>query len=214
MNEYFPEEGVDKNQLTRRDRVLEMLGSVSGKRILDVGCAAGFVSRELVGKNEVYGVDISPEPLEYAAKMGIKTKQYDIQKGLPFDSGSFDVVLMTEVLEHIFDTDALLSEVRRVLKVDGVLVLTVPNVCSLVSRVQVVLGRLPSYVEHHCGDGMAGHIRGYNLSAIKRQLVEHGFKIDGIRTNAIAIWRFLVSWHWRFLRSFGEIVIVKARVKK
>lgn len=207
-------EGADKNHLTRRDRCLEMLGPVFGKRILDVGCGVGFVSRMLVGRNEVHGVDISAEYLAHAASWGIETEQWDVQKGLPFDSGSFDVVLMTEVLEHVFDTDALLSEVRRVLKSDGVLVLTVPNVCSLVSRVQVVLGRLPSYVEHHCRDGMAGHIRGYNLPAIKRQLAEHGFKIDIIRTNAIAIWRFLVSWPWRFLRSFGEIIIVKARRDK
>lgn len=214
MKEYFPEKGVDKNQLTRRDRVLEMLGSISGKRILDVGCGIGFVSRNLVRKNEVHGVDISAEYLSRAASRGIETEQWDIQKGLPFDSSSFDIVLATEILEHIFDTDALLSEVRRVLKEEGVFVLTVPNVCSLASRVQVVLGRSPSYIEHHCREGMAGHIRGYNLSAIKRQLVEHGFKIEEIKTNAICIWRFLVSWPWRFLRSFGEIVIVKARVKK
>lgn len=211
MKEYFPEKGVDKNQLTRRDRVLEMVGSISGKRILDVGCAAGFISRKLVEKNEIYGVDISAEPLKYAAKMGIKTKQWDIQKGLPFDSGFFAVVIATEVLEHIFDTDALLSEIRRVLKEDGILVLTVPNVCSLVSRVQVVLGRLPSYVEHHNREGMAGHIRGYNLPAIRGQLEDHDFKIEKIRTNSIGFGRFMISWHWRFLRSYGNIVIVRAR---
>lgn len=209
-----PIERFDKNQLTRRDRCLGVLGSVSGKRILDVGCGVGFISRMLVGRNEVHGVDISAEYLARAASWGIETERWDIQKGLPFDSDSFDIVLVTEVLEHIFDTDALLSEVRRVLKEGGVLVLTVPNVCSLVSRIQVGLGRLPSYVEHHCRAGMAGHIRGYNLPAVKKQLLEHGFKIDDIRTNAIAVWRFLVPWRWRPLRSFGEIIIVKARAKK
>lgn len=214
MKEYFPEKGVDRNQLTRRERCLEMLGSVSRKRILDVGCGAGFISRKLVEKNEVYGVDISPEPLKYAAKMGIKTKQYDIQKGLPFESGFFDIVLATEVLEHVFDTDALLSEIRRVLKEGGILILSVPNVCCLASRVMVVLGRLPSYIESHSREGMAGHIRGYNLPVVKNQLEEHGFKIEDIKTNAIYFLKFLVPWPWRFLRSFGEIIIVKARVGK
>ncbi len=204
-------EAADKNHLTRRDRCLKMIGPISGERILDVGCGTGFISRSLTGKNEVHGVDISTEYLARAASYGIETEQWDIQKGLPFDSGSFDVVLMTEVLEHIFDTDALISEVRRVLKEEGVLVLTVPNTCSLVSRVQVVLGRLPSYIEHYNRPGMAGHIRGYNLPAIRKQLKEHGFKIDDVRTNAIAIWRFLIPWPWRFLRSFGEIILIKAR---
>ncbi|NVM22029.1 MAG: class I SAM-dependent methyltransferase [Desulfobacterales bacterium] len=213
MRDYLTEV-TDKNNLIRRDRCLKMIGPISGKRILDVGCGTGFISRSLTGKNEVHGVDISAEYLSRAASYGIKTEQWDIQKGLPFDSSSFDVVLLAEVLEHVFDTDALLSEVRRVLKEDGVLVLTVPNVCSLVSRVQVGLGRLPSYVEHHCREGMAGHIRGYNLPAVKKQLLEHGFKIDNIRTNAIVGWRFFIPWPWRFLRSFGEIIIVKARAKK
>lgn len=204
-------EAVDKNHLTRRDRCLKMIGPISGKRILDVGCGTGFISRSLVGKNDVYGVDISAEYLARAASYGIETKQWDIRKGLPFEYGSFDIVLVTEVLEHIFDTDALLSEIGRVLKVNGVLFLTVPNCCSLVSRVNVLLGRMPSYIEHHCRPGMAGHIRGYNLPAIKKQLKEHGFKIEKIRTNAIAVWRFLVPWRRRFLRSFGEIIIVKAR---
>lgn len=191
-----------------------MIGPVSGKRILDVGCGVGFVSRMLVGKNEIHGVDISAEYLTRAASYGIKTKQWDIQKGLPFESGFFDVVLATEVLEHVFDTDALISEIKRVLKREGILILTVPNVCSLVSRVQVILGRLPSYVEHHCRGGMAGHIRGYNLPAIKKQLLKHGFKIEKITTNAIYFWRFFIPWPWRFLRSFGEIIIVRAGVKR
>ncbi len=205
---------VDKNTTTRRDRTLELLGPVSGEKILDVGCEEGFISGNLVKTNEVFGLDIHSEPLVYASKIGIKTKQWDIQKGLPFDSGTFDIVLANEILEHVFDTDALLSEIRGVLKKGGILILSVPNTCSLASRVGVVLGRLPSYVESHSRKGMAGHIRGYNLPVVKNQLEEHGFKIEDIKTNAICFLKFLIPWPWRFLRSFGEIIIVKARVEK
>ncbi len=205
---------VDKNQLLRRAATLEMVGDVHGKKILDVGCGWAFVSGELAKRNEVYGVDTSPQLLELAAKKGLKIKRRDIRKGLPFDSRSFDIVLASEVLEHIFDTDALISEFSRVLKGGGTLIASVPNCCSLASRINVPLGRLPSYIEHHTREGMAGHIRGYNLSAIRKQLKENGFKIEKIRTNAICFWRVLVPWRWRFLRSFGEIIIVKARAEK
>lgn len=205
---------VDKNQLLRRATTLELIGDVSNKKILDVGCGWAFVSGELAKRNEVHGVDISPRLLALAAEKGLKTRRWDIREGLPFPPNSFDIVLATEVLEHSFDTDALISEFSKVLRGGGILIVSVPNCCSLTSRVNVLLGRLPSYVEHHCRAGMAGHIRGYNLPAIQKQLKEHGFKIEKIRTNAICIWRVLIPWHWRFLRSFGEIIIVKARVEK
>lgn len=208
-----PARAVDKNQCTRRERTLELIGEVSGKRILDVGCGYGFISGALTKTNKVYGLDISSKLLKFSSKLGLVTKKWDIRKGLPFKSNFFNIILANEILEHVFDTDTLLSEIKRVLKKDGTLIVSVPNVCSLTSRVQVVLGRLPSYIEYRKDKPghRAGHIRGYNLSAIKNQLLEHKFKIDDIKTNAINFWRFFVPWRWRFLRSFGEILIIKAK---
>lgn len=205
---------VDKNQLSRRVATLKLIGNVSNKKILDIGCGFAFISGELAKRNEVHGIDISPRLLALAAEKGLKTKRWDIRGGLPFVPNSFDIVLANEVLEHVFDTDAIFPEFSRVLKDEGTLVVSVPNCCCLTSRINVLLGRLPSYIEYHTRKGMAGHIRGYNLPAIKKQLEKHGFKIEKIGTNAICFWRFLVPWPWRFLRSFGEIIIIKARVKK
>ncbi|MBA7602754.1 Ubiquinone biosynthesis O-methyltransferase [subsurface metagenome] len=205
---------VDKSHLSRRTATLELIGDVSGKKILDVGCAWAFVSGELAKRNEVHGIDKSQKLLVLAAERGLKTIKGDIQEGLPFPPNSFDFVLAAEVLEHVFDTDALIFEFSRVLKEWGTLIMSVPNCCSLNSRVCVVLGRMPCYIEHHCRPGMAGHIRGYNLPVIRKQLKEHGFKIEKIRTNGIYFWRLFVPWRWRFLRSFGENIIVKARVIK
>lgn len=192
---------------------MELVGKISGKRVLDVGCGFGFISEELAKENEVYGLDISHNNLRLASELGLKTKRWDIQKGLPFESDFFDFVLATEILEHIFDTDALLSEIRRVLKKDGILIVSVPNCCSLASRINVLLGRLPSYVEYCARPGMAGHIRGYNLPSIRAQLLDNGFELEDERTNAICFWRFLISWPWHLFRSLGEILIIKARKK-
>jgi len=162
-----------------------------------LGCGTGFISRKLVDKNEVYGVDVLSESLKCAKEAGIRVKRWDVRKGLPYRSEMFDIVLATEILEHVFDTDALLSEIWRVLKKGGILVVSVPNVCSLKSRINVVLGGLPSYVEYHCRKGTAGHIRGYNLPAIKSQLEEHGFRIEEVRTNAICFGGLFVPWRRR-----------------
>lgn len=149
-------------------------------------------------------MDISRDNLRIASKLGLKTKKCDIQKGLPFKSDFFDLVIATEILEHVFDTDALLSEIRRVLKKDGILIMNVPNCCSLASRINVFLGRLSSYTEYRAHPKLAGRIRGYNLPSIRIQLLDNGFEIEDERTNAICFWRFLINWPRHFFRSLEK----------
>ena len=63
---------------------------------------------------------------------------------VPYDSGFFDVVVFTEVLEHLFAPPSeVLAEIHRILKPDGKLIISVPNLASLVKRVRLALNYTP-----------------------------------------------------------------------
>ena len=99
-----------------------------GRKILDVGCGVGQVANFLEDKGyKVNGIDISPLFIKEARKSGnAKFSVMDSTK-LKFKDNSFDAVISAETLEHITYPKAALSEMDRVLRKKGVLVLRFPN---------------------------------------------------------------------------------------
>ena len=97
---------------------------------LDVGCGDGRAAGVWVSvRGATYvGVDISPEATAQAAAVGLDARVIDDASRLPFGDGAFDSVVCLEVLEHLFEPQHALREIRRVLKPGGTLILTVPNV--------------------------------------------------------------------------------------
>ncbi|HXG76915.1 MAG TPA: methyltransferase domain-containing protein [Gaiellaceae bacterium] len=115
----------------------------TGKRVLDLGCRSGALTRHLLPGNEVVGLDVDRAALEKAAALGIETVVADVEEPLPFADGSFDAVVAGELLEHLRFPDALVGEVRRVLRAGGVFAGSVPNAFRLQSRLRFLLGRPP-----------------------------------------------------------------------
>ena len=115
----------------------------SGKRVLDLGCRSGALTRHLLEGNEVVGLDVDRAALAKAEALGIEPVQADVEEPLPFDDGSFDAVVAGELLEHLQFPDALVSEIRRVLRPGGVIVGSVPNAFRLQSRLRFLRGRAP-----------------------------------------------------------------------
>ncbi len=96
--------------------------------VLDVGCNSGGLGRRLIAEKRcvMYGVDINPRLVERAMSKG-----YDVYVGaaedLRYPDGFFDVVVVSELLEHVYDPRLVLSEARRVLKPGGLLFGDVPT---------------------------------------------------------------------------------------
>jgi len=186
-------------------------------RILDVGCGNAPISVNFIGgQREIYGIDISFPGLIDASHKGVVVIRGDLAKAFPFSDNVFDCVLATEIIEHVFDTDKFLSEMKRVLKPEGVLVLSTPNLVSLRSRLGTLIGRLPAHVEYRTTEGNAGHIRGYNITAIRSQLEEHNFEIIELTTSCMTIplIHIFIKKLPSFLISFGDIIVLKAKNKK
>ncbi len=113
------------------------------KRVLDLGCRSGALTRHLLDGNEVVGLDVDASALAKAAELGITPVQANVEEPLPFEDESFDAVVAGELLEHLQFPDALVGEVRRVLRPAGVFVGSVPNAFRAQSRLRFLAGRSP-----------------------------------------------------------------------
>lgn len=101
------------------------------KRVLDVGCGAGYGSAELaLTASAVTGIDVSADAVAYASEHYVRPN-LQFQPGsaadLPFADGSFDLVVAFEVIEHLSDWAQLIAEARRVLAPGGQFVVSTPN---------------------------------------------------------------------------------------
>ena len=114
-----------------------------GKRVLDLGCRSGALTRHLLDGNEVVGVDVDPTALAKAAALGIEPVAANVEEPLPFEDESFDAVVAGELLEHLKFPDSLVVEAHRVLRPGGVLVGSVPNAFRLQSRLRFLRGKPP-----------------------------------------------------------------------
>lgn len=105
---------------------------VKNCKVLDAACGVGFGSYELLRNNAKYvvGIDISMEAIDYAntyyKKDRLKFLQMDATE-MEFEKDTFDVVVSFETIEHLKDQAKFISEVKRVLKKDGFIIISSPN---------------------------------------------------------------------------------------
>ena len=167
-------------------------------KILDIGCGMGILASDIKERynSEVYGIDINGTAVKYAVKAGIQAKVGDIEKRLPYASKSFDVVLIIQVIEHVLGTDDLILEAKRVLKKNGLLIISTPNLSNWFNRIIFLFGFQPFFTEVSLKDktfglgftrGMSGnretvgHLRVFTLRALRDLLNYYGFKTNFIR---------------------------------
>ena len=136
---------------------------VAGKVVLDLGCNSGYGTKLLSQYcNHVTGVDVSPAAIE-AAKTHCQNNNASFQVvdgiTLPFEPATFDVVTSFQVVEHLVDYDAYLNEIRRVLKPEGIVILTTPN-----AEIRFKPGDKPwnrFHVHEFRGDELMEFLQGY-----------------------------------------------------
>jgi SAM-dependent methyltransferase len=100
-----------------------------GRRVLDVACGEGYGSALLAaaGAGTVVGVDLDPATVEHArTRHGIDARAGDV-RALPFEDGSFDLVVSFETIEHVEEPERALDELARVVAPDGLVVVSTPN---------------------------------------------------------------------------------------
>ena len=98
-----------------------------GRRVLDIGCRDGALTRWYVPHNEVTGVDVDRHALELAAPMLYHTLWLDVETEWRFLPQSFDVIVLAEILEHLKNDSLLMAHVAMTLRPGGLCIGSVPN---------------------------------------------------------------------------------------
>jgi 2-polyprenyl-3-methyl-5-hydroxy-6-metoxy-1,4-benzoquinol methylase len=172
-------EGSEPLDLALRSRFL--LDHVrAGERVLDVGCGEGRFASELArAGTEVVGIDVAAEPLRRARLRHpeLDLRQVQAEGEWPLPDASFDAVWAGEVIEHVTDTAGWLSEVRRVLRSGGSLLLSTPDHGRLEMLWWVLA---PRTFEAHF-DPRADHLRFYTRRTLIELLEDFGFQDVQVR---------------------------------
>jgi SAM-dependent methyltransferase len=134
---------------------LDLVPEGNGGRALDVGAREGDQTRWLERRGyQVTSVDVDPQFPECL--------KVDANERLPFESESFDLVWCSEVIEHLHKPDFAMSELRRVTRPGGHLVLTTPNSYALLFRAMALFGFTPQRIQRK------DHIQFFDLADIER----------------------------------------------
>lgn len=147
-------------------------------KLIDIGCGDGvyesLLTKEARKKIVSYGVDISVNQLKKAKKYIDKTLELDFEnKSLPYKNNFFDIAICSEVLEHLFEPENILSEIARILKENGILILTAPNLGALNIRLGILLNSFSPMINYSQNKD---HIRFFNKNDILK-LTERKFKL-------------------------------------
>jgi len=157
-------------------------------KLLDVGCGDGSFAARFKQCCRVTGVDVSQYAVELANKAGIDARRVDIShEALPFEDGSFDLVYMGDIIEHLLNPDFAIGEVFRVTRPHGFLVLSTPNLASWLNRLLLLVGMQPMFTEVSTVRSFGrpgrqafspvGHLRLFTYRALREFLAFHGFNI-------------------------------------
>jgi 2-polyprenyl-3-methyl-5-hydroxy-6-metoxy-1,4-benzoquinol methylase len=174
-----PEDARPERLALRRGFLLANVAA--GEAVLDVGCGAGEFSAALLEHGATpIAVDVAREALRRACERvpGLDARLWRLGDPLPLDDASVDVVWAGEVVEHVADVAPWLSELRRVLRPRGTLLLTTPHHGpGTLLRLALSPRRFAEHFEPR-----SDHLRFFSPRTLRALLDDLGFDVAELRT--------------------------------
>jgi 2-polyprenyl-3-methyl-5-hydroxy-6-metoxy-1,4-benzoquinol methylase len=162
---------------------------------LDIGCWNGNLGERLILEKQcvVDGVDSQDEALRAAKTRGYR-KVFKVDLNAEVDKlkkwrTEYDVIIFGDVLEHLIDPLAVLSSVRKLLRRDGLVVISVPNIGFIMMRALHLLGKFNYNSKGGIMDG--SHLRFFTKDSLARMCLTSGYKVEKIEGYNLVKHRFL-----------------------
>ncbi len=182
--EYLTEDDLDENQSLKK--IFYLLGD--NQRVVDFGCASGYLAQLLNKKGcIVTGVDINPDAVKVAEQYCKEVIVADLDfvsvtEILP--SNEFDVAVFGDVLEHLRNPWKVLEETKQILKKDGYIVASIPNIAHGAIRLSLLEGRF-EYVDIGILDNT--HLRFFTRKTVQDLLESCGYILDTVERTKLPI---------------------------
>jgi SAM-dependent methyltransferase len=147
------------------------------ERALDVGCSTGYVAERLQARGTaVVGLDVDERAAAQALRFCEAVHVGDVETmELPFEPASFDAIVCGDLIEHLRDPRAFLERVRPLLRADGRLVLSTPNIANWAMRLGLLFGRF-RYTEWGILDRTHTHL--FTRKTLEECLRAAGYRIS------------------------------------
>ena len=160
-------------------------------RILDAGCGNGYIASQLAALgHDVIGVDVSTDGIELARKAhpGVRFEVRSVYDELHDLATDVDLVIASEVIEHLYYPQRFLTNVHKLIGTGGSLILTTPYHGYLKN---LALSMFDAWDKHHTVAWEGGHIKFFSQATLIDMLIECGFQ-DVVFNNAGR-----VRWLWK-----------------
>ena len=195
----FEKFGKIKNEILKK---LVENSNPDNKIIVDLGSGNPAITDNIKCKKRIK-IDIDPQTLPDIV--------HDFSNGIPLEDNSVDICFASEVIEHLYYSKKFISEIKRILKNDGYIILSCPNICSLKYRLAFLLGYIPAHAaKADCfyKDERYGHIRDYNFSELENILNSFGFKTFWSGTDGISLKGITLISRNVIPKTFGDQIII------
>jgi 2-polyprenyl-3-methyl-5-hydroxy-6-metoxy-1,4-benzoquinol methylase len=185
---------IKKNKIVKKNRSMNARSKI---KVLDAGCGNGSLSFRLAKEGmNITGIDITKDNIDFSnnVKNKLKIDNINFKKmsitNIKLPKNSFDIIISSEVLEHIEDDNKAVKELNKVLKKGGECIISVPYNPKLWSL----------------EDKWVGHKRRYTYRKLRKLLVKNGFKVNNIKCMGFPLLRI----YFALFRFF----ILKKKVKE
>ena len=174
---YFTDEGTENILVSphgrqRVETIKKWIGT--GKKVIDIASAWGGISAEIKAQGNDVTILDRPKVIE---KAKITHPELKTLAGSALDiptEDQFDVVLASEIIEHILDLDRFFSEIERLLKADGKLIVTTPNVARPFNIINLIRGSTQGW---EYPDEPILHCRHFTIQSLAMCLAKYNFEI-------------------------------------
>lgn len=194
----------------RRKKVMPLLENLRNKKILDVGCSSGYIGAALKKQgNYVVGLDITKKDIAKACKVLDQAYVFDIEKDNLAKLGkNYDLIIMAEVPEHLFDPEAAIARFLPLLKPNGQLLLTTPNLVHIYNRLKMTLG-IFEYKEETVIN--KSHIHFFTHTTFLKALKNLGLEI--VQENHVVLPETLSPFlkYWPSLFVFQMVILCRKK---